>query len=95
MACTHDEVTRQKIKNGEPFLFDVDDVNNVGACSKACYMAIGWLLNKACSKSSVEAVVLKQTMPDGRTKEYAIEGTDGSEGLIFPWEQWRASRGMA
>ena len=78
------------IKNGEPFLLDADEVNNVGACSKACYLAIGWLLNKACSKSPVEAVVLKQTMPDGRTKQFAIGPSymdDGKEDLIFPWEQ--------
>ena len=80
-------VTRHKIQNGEPFLFDVDDVNNVGNCSKGCYLAIGWLLNQACSKSNVEAVVLKQTLPDGRMKEFSIEATDGKEGLMFPWEQ--------
>ena len=87
---THDVVTMQEIKNGEPFLLDADEVNNAGACSKACYLAIGWLLNKACSKSPVEAVVLKQTMPDGRTKQFAIGPSymdDGREDLIFPWEQ--------
>ena len=78
------------IDNGEPFLLDADEVNNVGACSKACYLAIGWLLNKACSKSPVEAVVLKQTMPDGRTKQFAIGPSymdDGKEDPISPWEQ--------
>ena len=75
---------RGQILRGEPFLLGANEVNSVGACNKACYMAMGWLLNKEASKSSVNCVVLQQTVPDGRTKNLAVHPTE--EDLMFPWE---------
>ena len=86
-ALTHDaKAIQEEIKNGEPFLFDVDDMNNAGACSKACCMALGWLLNHACSKSPVQVVVLNKIMPGGRIRQFGIGPSDMDEDLVFPWQ---------
>ena len=88
MDSTEAVWTKHEILRGQPFLLDADDVISVGSCNKACYMAMGWLLNKAASKSSVDCVVLKQTMPDGLTKTRAVRPTaEGS--LLLPWEMTR------
>jgi hypothetical protein len=76
--------TKNEILRGQPFLLEAGEVNSAAACNKACYMAIGWLLNMEASKSSVDCVVLKQTMPDGRIKHLAVHPTE--EDLVFPWE---------
>jgi|TARA_B110000196_G_C20554302_1_gene390238 hypothetical protein len=55
-----------------PFLLELDEVNNVGACSPACHKAISWLINEAASKSDV---VLNQTMPDGSTRQFTFGRT--------------------
>ena len=76
------------ICRGAPFLFDADGLNNVGACSKACYRAMSWLFNKTCYESNEEAVVLQKTMPDGQTVQWAIGPCymkHYDEPCIFPW----------
>ena len=85
MDSTEAAWTKNQILRGQPFLLHAGDVDNVGSCSKACYMAIAWLLNKEASKSSVDCVVLKQTMPDGLTKSWAVHPTE-EDSLLFPWE---------
>ena len=39
--------------------------NSMGPCSKACYLATGWLVDNAAAKSPVNTVELEQTMTDG------------------------------
>ena len=73
MVSLHPYVsTTGRICPGEPFLFGADEVNNVGVCSQACYIALSWLINKACYESKDEAVVLQKTMPADHTVQWAI-----------------------
>lgn len=80
--------TEAMIKKGPKFLLELDDVNNVGACNKACYMAIGWLLNKTASETPDACVVLKQTLPNGSTKSWVVHHTEDPS-LSFPWDHVR------
>ena len=77
--------TMNDVLQSQPFLLDLNAVNNIGQCSKACYLAIGWLLDNAAAKSHVNSVVLKQTMTDGGSRSFAVERTADS-GKYFPWE---------
>ena len=71
-------MVKVEVLEGQPFLFDADGVNNVGACNKACYIAMSWLLNKTCYESQDGTVVLEHTMPDGSVRQFAMmEGPDG------------------
>ena len=72
-------------KKAPTFVMSVDDVVNVGACSKASYIAISWLLNKEASTTTDACVLVKQTMPDGRTWSWVVQHTEDST-LYFPWE---------
>ena len=87
MSSAEKAWTREQILRGQPFLLCSWGVNNVGACNKACYMALGWLLNKEASKSSVGCVVIQQAMPDGNNKHLAVWPTE--EDLCFPWEWFK------
>ena len=86
MVTIFNQVAKVEVLAGEPFLFDADGVNNVGACNKACYIAMSWLLNKACYESKDGAAVLEHTMPDGGVKQLAIPHQDP----IFPWQHVRS-----
>ena len=85
MDSTEAVWTKTQILKGQPFLLTAEDVYSVGCSSKACYMAIAWLLNLEASKSSVDCVVLKQTGTDGLTKSWAVHPTE-EDSLTFPWE---------
>ena len=47
--------TRNDVLQSQPFLLDLNAVNSIGQCSKACYLAIGWLLDNAAELCGVEA----------------------------------------
>jgi len=77
--------TKERLQKSTKFLLDLDSVNSVATCSKACYFNIGWLLNKAALESPVGCVKLEQQMPDGSFVEWAVEPTEDPN-LVLPTE---------
>ena len=80
--------------DGHPFMFEAVDVNNVGACSKACHSAMSWLLNHEASKPGFHCVVLQHTRPDGSVRLLGVHPeTEEWTGLGIPlWPEAPLSR---
>ena len=77
-----DAVVKAHVKSGPPCFLELDDINNVGSCSRSVYLATGHLLNAAAGSAGF--VVLKRTHEDGQVSSFVMFATEDKL-LSFPW----------